>query len=141
MSPGDVLLALVLADVRMWANGRRLFYRAPVGALTPALRSQAAACRPALVALVRAGAVLPADRQAWGPLAVESHAERAGILRFDGGLSPSAAEAEAERLVRVAHTRAFIGRAALLTSQTPSSSLADEPGAVASCPGRPPRAG
>ncbi len=110
MSPGDVLLALVLADVRIWANGRRLFYRAP-------------------------------DRQAWGPLAVESHAERAGILCFDGGLSPSAAEAEAERLVRVAHTRAFIGRAALLTSQKPSSSLAVEPGAVAPCPGRPPRAG
>jgi hypothetical protein len=114
MTPAAVLLALVEAEVVLWAEGSALRYRAPVGQLDTKLRGQAATARPALLALVQAGAVLPRSREAWPADERERFEERAGFLEFEGGLSRQAAEREAERLVRVEHARAFVARAALV---------------------------
>ena len=128
MSPADVLLALVSAEAVLWADGDRLRFRAPEGALDEALRGHATRVRGALIALVRAGAVLPVARNGWDAEAIYEVEERAGILQFEGGMARSDAEREAERLVRLAHARAFVERAALVV---------DPPGgAVASSPAR-----
>lgn len=128
MSPADVLLALVSAGVVLWVEGDRLRFRAPEGALDEALRGHATRVRGALIALVRAGAVLPAARERWDADAVYDVEERSGILEFEAGMVRSDAEREAERLVRLAHARSFIERAALVV---------DPPGgAVASSPAR-----
>lgn len=66
MAP-DVLLALVSAGAVLWVEDRRLRFRAPAGALDEELRAAAGRVRASLVALVRAGAVLPAERGAWPP--------------------------------------------------------------------------
>lgn len=116
MTAADVLLRLVEAGVVLWVEGDRLRYRAPKGAIDPELRAQAAAARGALIALVKSGAVLPADRAAWSAEARHDFEERAGILEFDGGMARPAAEHEAERLVRVAHACAFVHRAALVVT-------------------------
>ena len=113
MAP-DVLLALVSAGAVLWVEDGRLRFRAPVGAVAEDLKAAAGRIRGSLVALVRAGALLPAERTAWPEDAVADFEERAGLLIFDGGMAPSDAEREAERLVRLAHTRAFVGRAALI---------------------------
>ena len=136
MTPADVLLALVNADVVLWVEGDRLRFRAPVGALDEALKGRATRSRGALIALVQSGAVLPATRDRWNPDAVDEFEERAGILTFDAGMAPSDAEREAERLVRLAHTRAFIGRAALLLHDEPEPVDHPAEAAVAPCPGR-----
>ena len=115
MSAPDVLLALVEAEVVLWVDGDRLRFRAPAGALTDALRVDVGRCRGALVALVKAGAVLPADRSAWPVEAIESFDERAGICEFHGGLAGAEAERVAERCVRLEHARAFVERAALVS--------------------------
>ena len=112
MAP-DVLLALIEAGVVLWIEGDRLRFRAPDGALDADLRDRAAACRGALVALLKAGAVLPPDLAYWPADARESVEERAAIMEFDGGLPRDAAEREAERCVRLEHARAFVARAAL----------------------------
>ena len=112
MAP-DVLLALIEAGVVLWIEGDRLRFRAPDRALDMELRDRAAACRGALVALVKAGAVLPADLAHWPEDARDQRAERAAIMEFDGGLPRDAAEREAERCVRLEHARAFVARAAL----------------------------
>lgn len=131
MAP-DVLLALVAAEVVLWGDGRRLRYRAPVGALDARLKAAAGRVRGSLLALVRAGAVLPVERGAWPAEAVEELEERAGMLIYDAGLPPSQAEREAERLVRVSHARAFVGRAALVHFGSDESvdPLADEAVAI-----------
>jgi len=113
MNPPSVLLALVEAGVVLWVEDRRLRFRAPEGALDADLRARSAACRGALVALVKAGAVLPPDLAAWPADARESVEERAAIMEFDGGLPRDVAEREAERCVRLEHARAFVARAAL----------------------------
>lgn len=113
MSAPDVLLALVEAEVVLWVDGGRLCFRAPAGALTDELRGRVAECRGALLALVKAGAVLPADRGTWPEEAVELVEERAGICEFHGGLARDEAERVAERCVRLEHVREFIERAAL----------------------------
>jgi hypothetical protein len=100
----------------VWEVGGRLRYRAPVGALTEALRAAAAGCRGSLTALVRAGAVLPLDRAAWPPAWREAFEERVGFIEFEGGRPRATAEHEAERLVRVEHARAFIHRSALVVT-------------------------
>ena len=110
MAP-DVLLALVAAEVVLWVDGRRLCFRAPVGALDARLRAAAGRVRGSLIALVKAGAVLPVERGAWPAEAFAELEERAGMLLYDAGLPPLQAEREAERLVRVSHARAFVGRA------------------------------
>ena len=115
MSPPYVLLALVEAEVVLWVDGDRLRFRAPAGALTDALRGDVGRCRGTLVALVKAGAVLPADRAAWPVEAIESFEERAGICEFDGGLARAEAERVAERCVRLEHAREFVERAALVS--------------------------
>jgi energy-coupling factor transporter ATP-binding protein EcfA2 len=63
--------------------------------------------------------------------------ERAGVLIFDGGMAPSDAEREAERLLRLAHTRAFVGRAALMQHDSEPDEHATG-AAVASSPDRRP---
>lgn len=114
MSPAEVLLGLVRQGVVLSVEGGRLRYACPVGALSAEDRRRAGACRGALVALVRAGAVLPEDRAAWPEAAREDAEERAAIMTFDGGLAVADAERAAERLVRVAFTTEFLGRAAMI---------------------------
>jgi hypothetical protein len=116
MTAPDAILALAEAGAALWIEDDRLRFWAPAGAITEELRAKVAACRPALVALVRAGGVLPLDRGAWPePWRFEVE-ERAGIAEFEGGLRREDAEREAERLVRVAHARAFIQRSALVVN-------------------------
>jgi hypothetical protein len=119
----DVLLGLVDAGVVMWVEGDRLRYRAPAGALSAALRDGAARCRGALVALVKAGAVLPAEVTTWRDPWRHAFEERAAIQEFEGGLVREVAEREAERLVRVAYAHAFVERAALVV-QPPAAAVA-----------------
>jgi hypothetical protein len=116
VNPAEVLLELVEAGAVLWVREGALHYRAPVGQLDEALRRKAAAARPALIALVQAGAVLPKERQDWPADERERFEERAGFMEFEGGLSREDAEREAERLVRVEHARAFVERAALVVS-------------------------
>jgi hypothetical protein len=106
----------------------RLRYRAPVGALTEALRAAAAGCRGSLTALVRAGAVLPPDRAAWPPAWREAFEERAGLIEFEGGQPRAAAEQEAERLVRLEHARAFVHRSALVVPPEAGAVATTRPG-------------
>lgn len=113
MTPAEVLLAVVEAAVVLWVEGDRLRFRAPQGALTDELRLAVARCRGALLVLVRAGAVLPADRRAWCPQVQESFEERAGICEFDGDLPRQAAEQEADARTRLDYTRRWLARAAL----------------------------
>ena len=114
--PPDVILALVEAGVVLWVDGDRLRFRAPERAFDDDLRRRAAACRGALVALVKSGALLPPDLGSWPPEWREAFEERAGLMQFDGGLPRDRAEAEAERRVRLDHARRFIERAALVGS-------------------------
>ena len=136
MTAAKLLVELVSREICLWGEGDRLRYRAPVGALDDPLRHAAAARRGPLRALVKAGAVLPADRSAWDEEAVAEFEERAGMLAFDGQLDGAAAEREAERQVRLGHTQAFLSRMALVSGAppTPAPSLASE--AVAPLTGR-----
>jgi hypothetical protein len=128
----SVLLKRVFAGLQLWVEGARLRYRCRRGALSEALRAVAREVRRQLIDMVEAGVVLPCDRTDWaGELAAELE-ERAGILTFDGGLEPEDAEHEAERLVRIADTRAFLDDHALL--HHPVAPPASE--AVAPFPGR-----
>lgn len=111
MRPEDVLVALVDAGVVLWVDAGQLRFRAPAGALDIGLRDQVAGCRNVVVALVRAGAVLPSGVSDWPSVQRDDFEERAGLLEFDGGLARAAAEIEAERMVRSAFTRAFVQRA------------------------------
>lgn len=127
MTAADVLLALLEAGAALWVEGDRLRFRAPVGALDAALRERAAATRPALIALVRAGAALERDVERWPEALRHAREERAGALQFDGGLSAEAAGREAERLARVEHARAFVARAALVVDPA-AAAVAARPG-------------
>jgi len=109
----EVLLALLEVGAVLWVEAGRLRFRAPEGAVGEALRGRAGACRPALVALVEAGAVLSPDLAGWPEEARESFEERAGICEFEGGLPRAEAEVEAERCFRVEHARAFLARAGM----------------------------
>ncbi len=128
MTAAKLLLELVSREACLWVEGDRLRYRAPVGALDDALRHAAAGLRTPLRALVKAGAVLPADRSAWDDVAVADFEERAGMLAFEGRLDTAAAEREAERQVRLWHTQDFLSRMALVSGapSTPASSSASE---------------
>lgn len=116
MTPADVLLGLAEAGAAVWLADGRLRFRAPEGAVTGELREAAAACRSALIALVRSGATLPVDLAAWPEPWREAFEERAGLIEFDGGRLRAIAEQEAERIVRVDHARAFIHRSALVVT-------------------------
>jgi hypothetical protein len=116
VNPADVLLGLAEAGAAVWLADGRLRFRAPEGAVTGELRVAAAACRSALIALVRSGVTLPADPAAWPDPWREAFEERAGIIEFDGGRPRAIAEQEAERLVRVEHVRAFVHRSALVVT-------------------------
>lgn len=116
MKAANVLLALVEAGAVLWIDEGRLCFKAPKEAVGEDLRCRAAACRPALIALVRAGGVLPASRQRWPEATVHEFEEKAGTLQFSGGLAPALAEYEAERMVRQWHARAWLARNAMLGS-------------------------
>jgi len=126
--PADVLLALLDAGAVVWEVGGRLRYRAPAGALTEELRAAAAVCRGSLLVLVRAGAVLPADRAAWPTARRDAFEERAGFIEFDGGRPRAVAEQEAERLVRLEHARAFVHRSALVVTPEAGAVATTRPG-------------
>ncbi len=126
MTAVGVLLALVEAGVVLWVEGGRPRFRAPDGALTPELREAASGWRPALVALVEAGAVLPVDRGGWSAGLRERWEERAAVMEFEGGLARELAEREAERCVRVEHARDFVLRHALVV-QPPGGAVARPP--------------
>ena len=128
MTPADVLLALVEAGAVLWVEADRLRFRAPAGALSDELRAQAGVCRAALVALVRAGGVLPPEVGAWPEPWREAFEERAGIVEFDGGLPRVADEQEAERLVRAEHARAFVQRSALVVTPDAGAVATARPG-------------
>lgn len=126
MMAANALIAFAEAGVVLVVDAGRLRFRAPTGALTDDLRADVAACRPALVALVAAGGVLPVERGSWPEPWRTEVEERAGILQFDGGLSRDVAEREAERLLRVEHARTFVARHALVVA--PGVAVAARPG-------------
>lgn len=128
MTAAGVLLELVEAGVVLWVDGDRLCYRAPVGVLTAELRDAVAARRTAVIALVRAGAVLPVSVAAWHDEARSQAEERAGIMEFDGGVVREVAEREAERLVRLEHARAFVARNALVVQPQAAAVAGERPG-------------
>lgn len=128
MSPADTLLALVEAGVVLWLEADALRFRAPAGVLDGPLRARVAASRGAIVALVRAGACLPAEVGAWPADDRAAVRERAGIMEFDGGLVREVAEREAERLVRVEHARAFVARTALVVQPDAAAVAGERPG-------------
>lgn len=128
MSPADTLLAVVNAGVVLWLDGDTLRFRAPAGTLNGDLRSRIASARGAIVALVRAGACLPASLAAWSADDRAELDERAGIMEFDGGLVREVAEREAERLVRLEHTRAFVARTALVVQPEAAAVAGERPG-------------
>ena len=114
MNPADVLLQLIERGGVLWIEEERLLYRAPAGWLDDTLRQHAAVARPALIALIRAGAVLPRALPEWPERWREEREERAGFLQFESGLSRQEADRESERLVRLEHTRAFVARHAFV---------------------------
>jgi hypothetical protein len=124
MTAANVLLALVEAGAVLWLDGDRLRFRAPRGALGGDLDARSRACRPALVALLRAGAVLPPDLAAWPADERDAYEERAGIRQFEGGLPREVAEREAERDVRLARLRDFIARNALVVEPPAGDAVA-----------------
>jgi hypothetical protein len=128
VSPADTLLAVVNAGVVLWLDGDTLRFRAPAGTLNGDLRSRITSARGAIVALVRAGACLPASVAAWSADERAELDERAGIMEFDGGLVRKVAEREAERLVRLEHTRAFVDRTALVVQPEAAAVAGERPG-------------
>ena len=113
MNAPTVLFALVERGVVLWDEGDRLRYRAPQGALDAEIRAAVASVRGALVALVRAGAVLPSGLAGWPEEWRGIREERAAIMEIDGRLRCDVAEREAERAVRLEHVRDWLDRAAM----------------------------
>ena len=74
----DILQAAHDAGVTLTVEGDRLRYRAPAGAMSPALRDALQELKPTLV--------------------YEYH-ERAGILEYDAGFPRAEAEAQAARML------------------------------------------
>lgn len=112
MTAEEILLALVVARVDVVSQAGNLRFRAPMGVLTDELRARIAEHRPALMALVQRGAVLPWRVVDWPEDARGSYEERAAIREFDGGATREDAERDAERDVRVDHARRSLGRGA-----------------------------
>lgn len=107
MTAAEVLIRLVEAGVAVWVEGDRLRYRAPAGALDAELRGRAGRARAGVIALVRAGAVLPVERAAGSAEVRHDFQERAGMLEFEAGMARPAAEREAER-PRRARSRLYL---------------------------------
>ena len=103
MTAEELVLALVVARVDVVSQAGNLRFRAPMGVLTDELRARIAEHRPALMALVQRGAVLPWRVVDWPEDARGSYEERAAIREYDGGADRAGAEDLAEREVRVAH--------------------------------------
>ena len=101
MTAADLLMEFVEAGVVLWLDGEQIRYRAPAGVLDQRRRAAVSEHRPVLVDLLRSGVILPPDVNAWPMDAREDLEERAGILEFEGGLPRTAADREAERLVRM----------------------------------------
>jgi len=128
VTAADVLLALVDAGVVLWVEGDRLRYRAPIGAISTGLRAAAAERRKAVIALVKAGAVLPASLADWPQVARADLDERTFALEYDGGLEFGVAEDVAERLMRIEHARAFVARNALVVQPQAAAVAGERPG-------------
>ena len=104
----DLLLDLVEAGAVLWLDGEQIRFRAPAGALDQRRRGLVAEHRPAIVELLRSGALLPLEVTAWPADAREDLEERAAIQEFDGGLDRVTAEREAEHRVRLRFARAAL---------------------------------
>lgn len=108
MTPEQMVLDQ-LADlgVVLHVERDRLRFRAPVGAVCPAVRARVAAVRPELIAALaeEAAGGLPARIATWPEAWRDAFEERAAIMEFDGDLPREAAEREAERCVRAEHAR------------------------------------
>jgi len=118
----------VEAGVVLWLDGPAVRYRAPVGVMGTGLRERLVAHRSGVVALLLAGACLPAKLVSWPDEPRHRFEERAGTLEFEGGLVREVAEFEAERLERVAYTLAFIARHALVAEPVAGAVACDRPG-------------
>jgi hypothetical protein len=123
-----VLLDLVEAGVQLSVEGGKLRYGARIGAVTPELRTRAGNVRGTLIALVKSGAVLPHDREAWPTGERAAADERAGKIEFELGLDWEVARREAEHAVRLEHTRGFLDRAKLVVTPDAVAVASDRPG-------------
>ena len=128
MTAPKVLLDLVEAGVVLSVDDGKLRYRARIGALTPELRTRAGTVRGRLIALVKSGAVLPHECSAWPDVARAAAGERAGKIEFELGQDWDAARHEAERAVRLEHTRALLDRAKLVVTPDAVAVASDRPG-------------
>jgi hypothetical protein len=124
MTPPTVLFALTKAGAVLWLDNGHLRFRAPAGAVDPVLHALAAACRTALVALLKAGALLPPDLAVWPSDERDAYEERAAIREYEGGLPRAVAEREAERDVRLAHLHDFISKNALVVDPLVENAVA-----------------
>ena len=88
----------------------------------------AAERRKAVIALVKAGAVLPASLADWPQVARADLDERTFALEYDGGLEFGVAEDVAERLMRIEHARAFVARNALVVQPQAAAVAGERPG-------------
>ncbi len=105
MSAVEVPLGLVEAGAVPWGEEGRLRYKAPVGAVGPALRAEAVVHRAALFALVNAGAALPRRREAMSEDLRHEFKERVEPFTVDevltGDLGKSSHRQEARDIMRV----------------------------------------
>jgi hypothetical protein len=124
MTAIELLEDLKKRGVDLEPEGDSLRYRAPAGALTPALRQALAAHKAEVLAHLRGD--LPAAVADWPADWREVFEERAAIMEYDGGLPRPEAEARAEELVREAHRRSQerTGMSAALKLPTTAQSVA-----------------
>ena len=104
MTASPPTAAKMLADLRragvvLTANGDRLAFDAPAGAMTPAVRAMLKARKPELLAVLRGDYLNAAAAMVLSHPDPEQRAElaylfdeRAGICQYDGGMSRSEAE-------------------------------------------------
>lgn len=90
MTASAVLDRVRALGIEVAADGEKLRYAAPVGRLTPELRQELVAHKPAIIALLRTGG---GGRDAGDWQAFFN--ERAGIMEYDGGVPRETAEARA----------------------------------------------
>ena len=103
MTVSELLKTLKKRGIDLKPEGDSLRYRAPAGALTPALRKALATHKAEVLAHLRGTAELPAAVADWPADWRERFEERAGIMEYDGRLPRPEAERRAEALVREAY--------------------------------------
>ena len=105
MTTLELLENLQNRGVELTPDGDLLRWRAPAGALTPALRQALASHKTEVLAHLRGIIDLPVTRADWPEEWQEAYIERAAIMEYDGGLPREEAERRAEQLVREAYRR------------------------------------